>query len=312
MSSSATRILGLIAAIGVVPSALVALIGQTGAWWWLGDLCSHWTLHAALGLIVGAVVWRRSAAISRGCVVLMLVALIPWIRHAFAERAPAADRPALTIAWSNLYRFNTHRAEALAGLLDRGDDLLGLTEVTADDEAVLRKDTRWPFQVWTERNHILACALLSKRRIVTHGIHPVEDTEMIAAVVDAGESPLRVLVAHLTAPLSPERWEQRNRQIAALAQLANRQDLPTLVLGDFNATPAAALWRPFLIASGLQPAPGFTLATWPAWSSPWPRCPGLAIDHILVRAGRLTPTTAFSVPGSDHLGLAFGWMPLAP
>lgn len=310
MSVRASRILAILTALVVVPAACGTLLGLTGGWWWIGDLCCHWTLHAALALMVGAVVWRRSDFISRGCVILMVVALVPWIRHAFSDRAPGTAEPLLRIAWANIYRYNEHRAEAWETLLARDADILGVTEIAPDDQAVVRRDARWPHQVWTGHGSILACALLSKRRIVTHAIYDEEGHEVIAAVVDAGESPLRVLVAHCTAPLNPGFWAQRDRQFAALAQRANQQDLPTLVLGDFNATTAAALWHPFLAAAGLQEAPGLTPATWPAWSSPWPCVPGIAIDHVLVRAGRLTPLGVYGIPGSDHLGVTAGWAPM--
>lgn len=309
MNPRVTRLLTILAACVVVFAAVGTLIGQSGAWWWVGDLCCHWTLHAAIVLIVGAVVWRKNNAISRGCVVLMLVALVPWIRHAFSDRAPNAAQPVLRLAWANLYYFNEHRAEAWEALLGSDADLIGLTELCPDDQAVVKQDARWPYQVWSEGSGIMSCALLSKRRIVTHGIHDEDGHVVISAVVDAGDSPLRVLVTHLIAPLHAVWKNRRDQQFASLARIANQQDLPTVVLGDFNATPATALWRPFLTATGLQPAPGLTPATWPAWSSPWPRCPGIAIDHILVRSGCLTPLSTVSIPGTDHLGLTAGWSP---
>lgn len=298
------------AAIIVIPAAIVAVLGQSAAWWWLGDLCCHWTLHAAIVLIVGSVVWRRHTAISRACVILLLVSLIPWVRHAFADRAPSTHLPRVSIDWANLYRYNEHRSEALEMLHSRYADLLGLTEVLPQDRATLSRDAHWPYQVWTPTDSIVACALLSKNRIVSHEIITLEGHEIITAIVDMGDTPLRVIVLHFAAPQTLAFYSKRNRQMSALVECANRQDLPTLVIGDFNTTAASALWHPMLTASGLLPAAGLTPATWPAWSSPWARCPGIAIDHILVRDGQLAPLDTFWIPGSDHLGLTSAWEPV--
>ena len=305
------RSLAVIAAFITIPSALVALVGQSESLWWPGALCCHWTLHAALGLVVGAVFWHRHRHTSRLCILLMFFALWPWLRSAFATRAPVAQKSQLSVVWNNLYRFNNHRAEALDLMRDSDADLIGLTEVLPSDRAIVAQDPRWPHQVWTPRDGILACALLSRKPIVTQAVYDLDGTEVIAVVLDMGEQPLRVLVAHLTAPLNPAWSAIHDRQFAKLAELANRQDLPTLVLGDFNTTPAARLWQPFLRLSGLQRPSGLTPATWPAWSSPWPRCPGISIDHILVRDGALAPLETFWVPGSDHLGLKTIWAPVS-
>ena len=295
------RLWFIFAGLITIPSALVALIGQTAAWWWPGELCCHWTLHAALGLIVGAIVWRRSDVISRFCVLLMIVALVPWIRSAFDERAAPPDGSGLNIAWSNLYRYNEHRAEALAQISASDAELVGLTEVLPADRASL---TRWPHQVWTPADTLNACALLSTKPIVGSKIRTWDGIEIIDAIVDMGDHPLRVLVCHLTAPLKPEWSQRRDQQIHELvATIEQTSVMATLVMGDLNLTPATHLWQPLLKATHLVRAPGFTPATWPAWSSPWARCPGIAIDHILVRNTRLAPLETWWVPGSDHLGL---------
>jgi endonuclease/exonuclease/phosphatase (EEP) superfamily protein YafD len=280
------------------------IVGQLSAWTWYGELCSHWTLHGAVALLPAMVVFRRDARWGRLFLILLVIALLPWIQASWTPRAVLQGTPIAqaTIATANVQFYNHDRTATLAAIAALDRDLVALQEVTAGDEAALRGNPRWPFQVWSGRTDVTRVALLSSRRIVTHRFHTFDGAAVVEALVDLGESPLRVFVIHPAAPVDPESTRRRDRQLAMLAQelSVERHPEPVVVLGDFNLTSGTAMWRSFVGYTGLARGPGSAPATWPALVGPL----GIAIDHILVRGATLAPLERLAIPGSDHAGLA--------
>lgn len=280
------------------------ILGQLSAWLFYGELCSHWTLHGAVALLPAMVVFRRDQRWGRLLFILLVIALLPWVQAAWTPRAATIGTPIAqaTIATANVQFYNHDRAATQATIAALDRDIVALQEVTASDEASLRSNPRWPFQVWSGRQDVTKVALLSSRRIVTHSFHDFDGVAVIEALIDLGESPLRVFVIHPFAPGDAESTKRRDRQLAMLAQEASaeRHPEPVVVLGDFNLTMGTAMWRSFIGFTGLRRAPGIAPATWPSVIGPF----GIAIDHILVRGATLTPLERFAIPGSDHAGLA--------
>lgn len=283
--------------------AIGIILGHLSDYTWYGELASHWTAHAAVALLPAMVVFRRDARWGRVFLMLLVLALLPWIQASWSSRAVLTGTPIAqaTVATANVQFFNQERGEVQAAIAALDCDLVSLVEVTGGDEAILRANPTWPHQVWSSKNDFTKVALLSRRRIVTHSFHHLADTTVIEALIDLGESPLRVFVIHPMAPVSPEQAKQRDQQLKLLAHelTLEKHPEPVLVLGDFNVSPGAAIWRSFIGFTKLQRAPGTAPATWPAALGP---C-GIAIDHVLVRGGALAPLTTFHIPGSDHRGL---------
>ena len=109
----------------------------------------------------------------------------------------------------------------------------------------------------------------------------------------------RVLGVHPTAPLASAWAADRNAQFEDLLSYVQSSELPTVIIGDFNATP----WSPYLKAliedSGLHDARlGFGLkTTWKA-NSPlfW-----LPIDHALVSPDfSVLDFNTYPTEDSDH------------
>ena len=125
----------------------------------------------------------------------------------------------------------------------------------------------------------------------------------IAATVDAGTAGrLRVVGIHLARPIRPESLEVQLHQVEALLRSdLFRADLPTVLLGDFNAVPWATVVGRFMNGLQLRPAGGIE-GSWPAF------LPGplriridqaLVSPEIAVRSQRLEPGG-----GSDHRALS--------
>jgi endonuclease/exonuclease/phosphatase (EEP) superfamily protein YafD len=109
-----------------------------------------------------------------------------------------------------------------------------------------------------------------------------------------------LIVSHPLPPGSAEYSRLRNDQLRALAAKVRESNVPTIVLGDLNATPWSPYFRELLRASGLRnTSQGRGLyGSWPA-GLPIGRIP---LDHCLVSPSlhvmdkQLGPQV-----GSDHL-----------
>lgn len=279
------------------------MMAQLSAWTWYGELCVHWTLHGAVALLPAMVAFRRDTRWGRLLFVLLVLAVLPWVQASWAPRAELVGTPIAqaTIAAANVQFYNGDRTATQAAIAQLDVDLLALEEVTGGDETELRKHPRWPFQAWSGRSDVTRVALLSRKRIVTHKTHTFDGVTVIEALIDLGESPLRVFVVHLSSPGDPESAARRNRQLAMLARELDieRHPEPILVLGDFNLTPGTSMWRTFTGYTGLRRAPGNAPATWPSILGPF----GITIDHILARGAGLGEVQSFAIPGSDHRGI---------
>ncbi len=290
----------LLFAVTLFPMGGIAL-AQLSGWTWYGELASHWTLHGAVALLPAMVVFRRDLIRGRFLMLFMLIAVFPWVLTAWSARAELNGKSIaqVTVATANVQFYNDDRSATQAMIAAMEVEVLALEEVTTSDEKILRQNARWPHQVWTSKNNVTKVALLSSKRIVTHRLHDFDGAAVIEALIDLGESPLRVFVIHPAAPMSSELAQRRDRQLAMLARQLQDHPEPVIVLGDFNLTPGTQMWRTFTGYTKLLRAPGPEPATWPAVLGPL----GISIDHVLARGAAISELTAFEIPGSDHRGL---------
>ena len=290
----------LVLACSLPPIVGIAL-AQFATWTWYGELASHWTLHGAVALLPVLAVFGKDPRWGRALLAVLALALVPWLIAAFSSRALAPPVIAATarVACANVYYFNHDREQLVATFTALDPDVLGLVEVGDEDRRLLKQDPRWPHQVWSSRRDLFKVALLSKRRIVSSQIHEYDGTNAIEALIDLGDAPLRVLLIHPYSPVSPEHAQRRDRALVQIAKQCVTSREPLVVMGDWNITVGAPLWRPLLAISDLRPAPGHQPATWPWFLGP---C-GIAIDHILARDAGIDDLSAIVLPGSDHRGL---------
>jgi len=294
--------LRLVLALSAVPWLAVIALAQLPSWY-PGELATHWTLHAALLMLPGWLAVREDARWGRVFLLAMVLALLPFLRAAYAPRAAAtldgAGQP-VVVAEGNLYYWNHERAALRRALLERAADVIGLAEIIPADRAAWQDDPAFPYQLWQDdHGSAIEVALLSRQRILFSRVHDLGGVHAIEALLDLGAGPLRVVMTHLSSPTSAQLWHGRDRQIRQLAGLLAGSREPLVVLGDLNLTLADPLWPVLLAGAGLRTAAGHEPASWPDWLGP---C-GIAIDHILVRGTAIDGLRAFTLPGSDHRGL---------
>lgn len=222
-------------------------------------------------------------------------------------RSPAPH--ALKIVYANVQTENTDTAPLLALIAAESPDLIALLEINTrwDDDLsrALGRDFPYRFVLSSEDNFGLA--LYSRLQLAdkTTEYLASPDFASLAATVRTSAGEMRLLLTHPPPPGDAFNIRLRDRQITALGRwdASYGDNTPTIILGDFNATPWCPPLASLLDAGHLRLASrGHTIyaATWPT-HLPHLRIP---IDHVLL-GGRVRSNDFRVGPaiGSDHFPL---------
>lgn len=128
---------------------------------------------------------------------------------------------------------------------------------------------------------------------------------IVDASIEVEHHPLRIIAAHVVAPVSFTKFDLRNRQLEAVAAYLQTIDDPYVLLGDMNTTPWSPAYRQFTGTAGLHSLRDGR-GIFPSWFLLDPKFPlwGISIDHAFTH-GALEGTGLTLGPdvGSDHLPL---------
>jgi endonuclease/exonuclease/phosphatase (EEP) superfamily protein YafD len=251
--------------------------------------------------------WRRSwtLAITSGLVgVGMLALLVPVTMG--TSSGSVGDLSSITVIDSNVLVGNPSQAEAAAVILQADADLIVLSEFEPSMREMLTSqgaDERYPYRELHDIRGTEGMGVYSKFPLSEIVFGPVGTRPVIQATVSPdGLTPMRIVAVH---PLTPIALPWRLKwapDLAKISDLGQTSDLPTLVIGDFNASYFHPDFRRVLEHyTDVHEALGKGLSTsWPA-DETFP--PFVRLDHALVRNG-LVPIDVRDVriPGSDHVG----------
>ena len=214
-----------------------------------------------------------------------------------------ADSIGVSAAAVNLLYSNPSAEPAAAELALLDPDLLVFSEFTHRHAIALGThplSDRYPYQINDARPFANGMALWSKYPL-SELDRPASRNRTIEAIFDGPDGPLQVFGVHPPTPVfDHDLWQ---RDLAALADQAAGTGMPTLMLGDFNAS----YWHPAfrsMLDHGLVDA---HTANGHGWSTSWPTdeiIPAFVrLDHALTGNGLVATGVAdFDVPGSDHAG----------
>lgn len=269
---------------------------------WLLDLCAHWVQPALVGaLLMSAVGAARQRLLSLATAVMCGTVLVLATPFEEPARLSEAEGASLTLASVNVLSSNREFARVKDWISTSNPDVLAVLEVSPYWAENLKSLAEYPHQKIVSRPDNFGIALLSKFPLdaveVLQTPWLLGSTPSISAVVQSPEhGPFRVLATHPVPPVSAEALRARNAQVVHLARVAAAYPGPSVLMGDFNATP----WSSAILLArqqGLHPVSG-TQPTWPAKKLPTALIP---IDHILAN-GAVTRVGAAVGPGvgSDH------------
>lgn len=264
--------------LAVLPCCAVAVIEQT------------WLAVAVSGLL-----GVRSMAVT-------MPTMHPW-----PTAAPAAGEWRLTVYSHNVLHTNVDLTEVARQVAKHAPDVVAIEELSntnVDSLAASSVMAVYPYRA------MLTLPDKGGRGLGVWSLLPMTDVEFWpspggpqfqATLHPSGQPDVALLVVHAEAPVSRVRTRLWAADLAAIAAKARDSARPTLLVGDFNATPTMRPFRPVRSTGFVDAA----TATGNGWRRTWPahqHSPSMMrIDHAL-HSPDLT-TTAYrldSGAGSDH------------
>jgi endonuclease/exonuclease/phosphatase (EEP) superfamily protein YafD len=286
---------------------LATVAGFFGGSWWVLDLLAGFRHQLAVGLMICTLVavlarWKKTAVAIGLLAAVNLALVVPLY---IGPNRPETSE--LRIVSFNVLASNRRFAEVVDFIRGSEADVVVLHEVTSRweqeiEEAAAAFDD-WPYEI-TEaraRGDLFGSLVLVEAGAVVESFgFALTDPRAIEILLPDG---VALLAIHPLSPSSEFRAQQNDRQLLFAANWAAGQNGPTIVVGDFNATPWSYPFRRLVSSTELSnSARGFGLdLSYPADGNPLIRVP---IDHLLFSDGlavvdrRLGPAM-----GSDHFPL---------
>lgn len=297
-----SRIVISVASVLVAMTVCGFLVG-----WWVFDVMASLRPQLGLLLIVAAgvlvVLGPRWAAVPAAAAAAVNVVLVVPLLIGSGPAAVTPGMATLDITFLNLKIRAADPDALIAYLQERDDDLVILAAGSRSWVDALETADLGMTVVQGPREGIgVELIVLSRDPDVDTVLHfsgRRSRTALIEVTVNLAGEPVRVLGTHPVSPLTPARAEQRDVQLAWIADWAEHAQDPVVVVGDLNATPWSPAFRSLLDDGDLMDSQRVhgVQASWPA---PWGPL-GLALDHVLhssditVVDRRLGPSF-----GSDH------------
>jgi endonuclease/exonuclease/phosphatase (EEP) superfamily protein YafD len=269
------------------------------------------SLHVGLALLaplcVALFLRRRLIAVTCAGVIFWCIFPTVW------EYRPRAPQPiageSIRVMTCNLLRSNRRVEEIAQEVRAARPDIVCFQEYAPHwhDGLSPRLADLYPHRCTVSRQHDMGLAIYSMRPILG-------EAEWTDFDGDPPAQPLRVEIEidgqrvalynlHMYQPWPPSTMWRHCVQLAGMADRLAREELPTIVAGDFNATPTSPT---MYTMKKLDYADAWELAGWGLGAS-WPdrpfvrHLPGIRIDHIYL-SGELTSTECVvgTGAGSDH------------
>ncbi len=289
----------------------VSLSGALGKWIWPLDLVTSFRPQYAVGLLVTGTLlllgkWRRL-----GWGILIIGLLNAWsVAPLFwGKQDIPAGAPRLKVVSFNVQGQNEEYQMVTEFLRQVDADVVFLHEANRLWEEALSgavSDGRLDYRQYRSRPEHLIFSTLTLTKtppteVFSHG-WLANEPRAVEVITMVGETEVTIFGIHPLAPTNPRRAARRDAQFRFVAERAQESDGPTVVTGDFNATPWSHVFGPLGDAGLRNSQRGFGLsASFPAGGNFLTRIP---IDHLL-HSSHLLVADRWLGPslGSDHLPL---------
>lgn len=261
-------------ASGLMLPLLVRVLGDVSPdLAWALDLAAHWQLLFLAGLTVGA----STAAYARSRWSLLLFLLpLPWLSAWPKAPDGTGDGAQLVVMTANVFAGNSDPAPLTEWIRSVQPDVLAIVEISDAYARKLGLDDVLPYGVLRPRSDPFGLALLSRYPILAYEVVvELRGVQRIEAKLNWNGKIVTVVAFHPMPPLTSADHVRRNEDLARLTSRFAEE--PTVILGDFNATPWSS-------AFAVPTHAGFRLVggNSPTWPAAWSGLMGLPIDNVLL------------------------------
>jgi endonuclease/exonuclease/phosphatase (EEP) superfamily protein YafD len=286
------------------------------------ELASHFSCHALIGcfcLLTSQGFFyliRRNSATSRDRwrrrLIFVLIPLVyfvwvvaPWRLLPLASDKNVNDKIKILI-W-NVLLHNEDSTEIMKFVEREKPDIVALIEVNPKmDQELDKLKVQYPAwksnAAWNSGGMVVLSRLPESSFTVLYpGNHWMPAIEL--SHQRSGESqPLRILTVHTVSPkpIEGNRTLDRNRQLDSIAEWANEQNNPAVIVGDFNVSPWSPSFSQLMKKARLIDSSWYRgyLPSFPASLGMF----GIPIDHVLAndQVEFLSRRNLYETHNSDH------------
>ncbi|OIN59630.1 hypothetical protein BLX24_07080 [Arsenicibacter rosenii] len=293
---------GIAVATGLL--ALATILGRLGRFFFLFELCSHFSVQFAVIAAGLTVVWtiRRRwllTGIAALCLAWHSYLVLPWL---LASPPSVSDAKAgVRILHANVLYTRDEMQTTIDLIRREKPDLFVLQEMTPES---IKQVTKALADTYPYTDTLMAkdpCYLLVASRTSFLTDHQARRDKLVFHLMtNIRDHDLSFITVHTRTPILPSWFDERNEQLAFVSERIQEVPQPAVLMGDFNVSifsPVYAQYfddRPGLTACrkgfGIQP-------TWPRYLLPLM----LPIDQAFVNSGfRTVNFRTLPQPGSDH------------
>jgi endonuclease/exonuclease/phosphatase (EEP) superfamily protein YafD len=302
---------------------MLTIFGFLGQYWWVFDLVSHFRLQYFIVLVVLVVFFVKekkwkSTGVGLFFGVANFILISPYIGTINSDTEEG--QPKIRILSMNLSHTNSSYKKAILLIRKTQPSVLVLQELSNSWENGLGEAlVQFPYSVKIPENtmpdgvdSMLPNFLIPKEKLFI-GLYSHLSFEriMIDRPDDFPVSYIRgsfkfkeniftLFGVHLTSPVGKYRTDLRNKQLASLAEEIQKNNQPTVVVGDFNITPWSSYFEKFIQKTRLRDTRK-GIGVYPTWLAQFPPL-AIPIDHGLtsngIKFGSFSLGSSF---GSDHL-----------
>lgn len=294
----------------------LTILGFIGRMFWWADYFAHPRLHLAVALCVIAAIfiltfdWVRVIAALVGIGLNMLAVTTSIAGTNNITNAMAMPAGQLRVITVNVSDLSPQSPVLIRWLTSLSPDIVVLVSANHAWLPTLDKLIgALPYQKMADHTTDFGMAILSR--------FPMDRTESsvagpmslptLTAEMETPIGRIAIMGVHPNPPGDGASTRARDLYLAQLAAIAQTTSMPTLLVGDFNATPWSSGFETIRNLPNLQPASMDIPATWPAELGPM----GLPTEHILLSIPYNKPRDIIfstikagpALPGLSHLPL---------
>ena len=207
--------------------------------WWLFTLNGlAFYLFLPLPLVLALSLWRRSPPLIGGSLAAVAAFALIWGGLFWPDARPEPGGPVLTVMTYNVLGPNPDPAGVIEALQASDADVIALLEVSPLIAAAIEGELTeaYPYQRLAPQGDTTGSAVISRLPFESLDIH-MDDPEWIGppmlVEVDFSGTPFVLVIAHSAS--GSAFITARERQARLISDYVARQDLPVIVMGDFNA-----------------------------------------------------------------------------
>ena len=281
-------ILGLIS-----PLFSYLLASNEGLLPWLIDLATNFQWLYVTLLVVGLILSLRK---SRRYLWIIMLIPIPWFTAHQSLSETFSTATGIKIISANTNFKNTNLQDLKALINKEKPDIVVLLELSHDQALQLTDLSDYPYQQINPDNSPFGIGVMSRLAFASvtvdwHWRGSSLKIPTIEVIILQNDQLIKVVAFHPMPPIASEYHTARNKKLKEIVEESKQQGLPTIIAGDFNATPWSSAFASidYKRATGLQP-------TWPMRYFGIPVDQVLVSEHWRVKQSRVGPDI-----GSDHL-----------